>query len=61
MTRIDTAHHYAQIEQHRDLLEKIRTKFAAEGHRDELVKTVKKSDEARCRSAGKGDHVDVSV
>ena len=61
MTKIDSVHHYTIMDQHRVLLERMRTKYIDEGRRDELVKTVKKSNEARCRSAGKGDHVDVSV
>jgi len=61
MTKIDSIHYYTLMDQHRVLLESIRTKYLDEGNRTEVIKAVKKSNEARCRSAGKGDHVDVLV
>ena len=61
MTKIDSVHHYTLIDQHRVLLESIRTKCVDEYNRTETVKDVKMSNEARGRSAGKGDHVDIST
>lgn len=61
MTTITRVQHYAQIKQHEELLERMRTKYVDECNRVEVAKEVKKSNEVRRSIAGKGDNVDVSV
>ena len=61
MTRIqDTPYRQNQIIDHINSLEKMRSKFIDECNKSILEKSVKKIYE-KCKTPGKGDHVDISV
>lgn len=60
MTRIQDSYRQHQITAHINSLEKMRSKFIDECNRSILEKSIKKIDE-KCKTPGKGDHVDISV